>query len=140
MENIVNVYKNATEQLHKVVSQTPQRIKKLNELIQKADEETQDLLHLAELETFNASEGYYITKQISNVRRKRRKYKDELDALLELRKIANNNSKLEAHVNLLSKSIKEEDQKKAKRKYNVRVRTDLAKRFERIHAKEGKVQ
>src|SRR5690606_10588129 len=120
----VEIYKSAVKQLQQVVSQTPQRIKKLHELIQRADWEEQDLLHLAELENFNAAEGYYITKQISQVRKRRRAYKDELTVLDELRKIANNNSKLEAHVNLLGKSINSDIKKKEERKYNIRVRKD----------------
>lgn len=64
MQNIVDVYKNATEQLQQVVSQTPQRIKQLHEIVQRSDWEEQDLLHLAELDTFSASEGYKLAKQI----------------------------------------------------------------------------
>ncbi|MGG0667886.1 hypothetical protein ABE073_05070 [Lederbergia citrisecunda] len=140
MESIVDVYKTATEQLQVVVSQTPQRIKKLNELIQRADWEEQDILHLAELENFNASQGYSIAEQIKKVRNKRRKYKDELEALSALHRVANNNSKLESHVSQLAKSIKEDNERKEKRKYNVKVRTDLTSRFERIHVREGKLK
>lgn len=138
MDNIVETYKEATQQLHKVISQTPQRVKQLHDLVQRSDWEEQDLLHLAELGNFNAAEGYYITKQISNVRKKRRKYKDELEALSELRKVINNNSKLQVHMDTLSKSLKSDVEKKSKRKYNIRVRKDLAQRFERIHEREGK--
>ena len=136
----VEIYKSAVKQLQQVVSQTPQRIKKLHELIQRADWEEQDILHLVELESFNAFQGYDIAAKLQKVRRKRREYKDELEALIELRKAINNNSKLENHVSTLSKVIDDDKKKKEKRKYNVRVRTDLAKRFERIHAKEGKFQ
>lgn len=138
MENIVDVYKNATEQLQKVVSQTPQRIKKLNEMIQKADWEEQDILHLIELENFNAFQGYDMAEKLQKVRKKRRKYKDELEALSALNRVANNNSKLESHVNLLSKSLKEDEEKKEKRKYNVRIRTDLSERFERAQTRKRK--
>lgn len=136
--DIVNTYKEATKQLQSVISQTPERVRKLHELVQRADWEEQDLLHLAELGKFNAAEGYYITKQISNVRKKRRKYKDELEALSELRKVINNNSKLEVHMNTLNKSLKSDEEKKNKRRYNIRVRQDLLQRFERIN--EGKVK
>lgn len=132
MEDFVEVYKNATSQLQKAVAQTPQRIKKLNELISKSDLEEQDLLHLAEFENFNASQGYDITKKIKAVRTKRRKYKDELEILSELKKVANNNSKLEGHVNTLSKSLKDKSDKLSNRKYQVKVRTDLYNRFARI--------
>lgn len=137
MTNIVDVYKNATEQLQQVVSQTPQRIKKLHELIQRADWEEQDILHLAEFENFNASQGYKIAEQIKKVRNKRRQYKDELEALTALQRVANNNSKPASHVSQLAKSLKEDDEKKAKRKYHVRIRQDFAPRFERAQAKSG---
>ena len=138
MSNIVDDYRNATKKLQLAVSQTPQRIAELNKVIQRADWEEQDLLHLAELDNFNASEGYKIAKMIQKARLKRRDAKDELDELQGIKKIMNNNSKFEAHVNLLNKNTEDEDNKKAKRKYNVRVRTDLSKRFEKISSIQGK--
>ncbi|MEK4025295.1 hypothetical protein [Sporosarcina sp. FSL W7-1283] len=133
--DMVEVYRNATEQLQQVVSQTPQRIKKLQDLIQQTEWEQQDLLHLAELDVFSASQGYDIARQIKKVRLKRRAYKDELEALLELRKVCNNNSKLEAHVSQMDKKLKEDEQKKEKRGYHPRVRSDLQSTFQKIHNK-----
>lgn len=130
MDNIVDVYRNATSQLQKVVEQTPQRIKQLHSVVQRTDLEEQDLLHLAEFETFNAAEGYYITQQIKKVRQKRRKAKEEIEALNSIRVLMNNNSKFDVHVNGLCKSIGIRSE--TTKTYKVRVRTDLIKRFERI--------
>jgi len=131
MQNIVDVYKNATEQLQQVVSQTPQRIKQLHEIVQRSDWEEQDLLHLAELDTFSASEGYKLAKQIQKVRQRRRQAKDELEALNGIKAIMNNNSKFESHVAGIKKDM--DTRAGRKKKYHVRVRTDLAKRFEKLN-------
>lgn len=138
MNDIVGVYKKASEQLQQVVSQTPQRLKQLHEAVQRADLEEQDLLHLAEFESFNAAEGYYITKQIQKVRKKRRRAKEEIEALKQINTVMNNNSKFEAHINGMCKSFKNREEKK--KVYVARVRTDLNERFKRIDQKSGAVE
>lgn len=130
MNDFVSVYQNATSQLKHVVTETPKRIKELEKIIKRCELETQDILHLAELESFNACQGFDIAKNIQKVRQKRRKAKDELQALSDLRAIMNNNSKFEAHVNGLDNSLKNLDKPRI---YNLRVRTDLSSRFERIY-------
>lgn len=133
MQNLVDVYEKATAQLQTVVSQTPSRIKKLNEIVSKADLEIMDLLHLAELETFNAAEGYFIAVQIKKARLKRREAKDEIDFLSNLKSVANNNSKFEAHAQGIQKSIVNTRDSKSKRKYQPRVRYDLIERFNKCN-------
>lgn len=133
MQNLVDVYEKATAQLQTVVSQTPSRIKKLNEVVSKADLEIMDLLHLAELESFNAAEGYYIAQKIKKARLKRRAAKDEIDFLLDLKNLSNNNSKFEVHIQGMQKSIKNIRDSKSKRQYTPRVRSDLVERFNKCN-------
>lgn len=133
MQNLVDVYEKATAQLHTVVSQTPIQIKKLHDVVKNADLEIQDLLHLAELETFNAAEGYFIAQQIKKARLKRRKAKDEIDTLQSINKIINQNSKLEPHVAGIQNSIKQTTSQKSRRSYTARVRSDLTERFNKCN-------
>ncbi|WP_144509844.1 hypothetical protein [Bacillus sp. FJAT-22090] len=133
MQNLVEVYQKATQQLQQVVSQTPERIKVLNEIISRADLEVQDLLHLAELDTFNAAEGYHIANQIKKARVKRRQAKDEMDMLSSIKAIINQNSKLEPHVQGIQKSISTHVGQKSRRTYTARVRTDLMVRFNKCN-------
>ena len=133
LQNIVEVYQTATSQLRAVVEETPVRLKQLHEVVSKADMEVQDLLHLAELETFNAAEGYFIANQIKKAREKRRKAKDEIDMLQSISKVINQNSKFAPHVTGIQNSIKQIETVKTKRTYTARVRTDLSERFNKCN-------
>jgi hypothetical protein len=54
---------------------------RLYKVVHDTDLETCDLLHKIELSNFNAAEGYYLSKQLQEVRQKRRDAKDELETL-----------------------------------------------------------
>lgn len=133
MQNVVEVFQKATKGLAEVIENLPVRIEELNKTVSRCDGELNDLQHLAELENFNASQGFYIAKQIQKASRKRRAAKDELEVLFAIKSVVNNNSKFDAHVVGLQKKFTEEDAKRSKRKYNVRVRTDLRDRFEKCN-------
>lgn len=133
MQNLVEIYQSATEQLQKVVSQTPTQIKKLHEAVSRADLEIQDLLHLAEMENFNASQGYNLAIQLKKARLKRRNAKDEIDMLQSISKVINQNSKFEPHVSGIQKSIQSINEVRGKRKYHARVRSDLIERFNKCN-------
>lgn len=127
--NVVEMFHKATESMSTVMENLPNRIDELNKLVSKCDGELNDLTHLAELENFNAAEGYFIAKQIQKATRKRRSAKDELDVLFAIKKIANNNSKFDAHVNGLKICMRDQERTRNARTYSVRVRTDLRERF-----------
>lgn len=63
--------------------------------IRKADQETQDILHEIELTRFNAYEGYELTKKLQEVRQRRRRLKNEKEALKDIKEFYDNNKKLE---------------------------------------------
>ena len=133
MQNLVEVYQKATSQLQQVVSQTPSQLKKLHEVVSRADLEIQDLLHLAEFENFNAAEGYYITSQLKKARLKRRRAKEQIEELQSISKVLNQNSKFEPHIAAIQKSIATTSSVKQKRTYTPRVRTDLSDRFNKCN-------
>lgn len=137
MDDLVKIYQEATARLQNAVIETPARIKMLNEIISKADLEIQDLLHLVELGKFNAAEGYSIAHQIKEARIKRRKAKDEVETLFNIKAVINQNSKFEPHVLSIHKTIERTIKQKSERKYNVRVRTDLTARFNQLQNKRG---
>jgi Mg2+ and Co2+ transporter CorA len=56
--------------------------------IQDADMQQQDLLHRLEFDTFNASEGYQLAKKLQEVRRLRRELKNDQELLKPLRDFA----------------------------------------------------
>jgi hypothetical protein len=129
MQNVVEVFQRATNGLADVIENLPVRIEELNKTVSKCDGELNDLQHLAELENFNASQGFYIAKQIQKASRKRRAAKDELEVLFGIRTIMNNNSKFDAHINGIKISMRDQERKRTARTYKVRVRTDLNERF-----------
>ncbi|WP_077325731.1 hypothetical protein [Virgibacillus siamensis] len=97
--------------------------------IKRLDQETQDLLHLAELTNFNAFEGYSIAKEIQSVRQARRQLKDENEMLVELHSIM---KELQPYLKDLNKSlgnIRQIKKKHAVRTYRCRERKDLQGRI-----------
>lgn len=129
VQNVVEVFQRATNGLADVIENLPVRIEELNKAVSKCDGELNDLQHLAELENFNASQGFNIAKQIQKASRKRRAAKDELEVLFGIKAIINNNSKFDAHVNGIKTSMRDQERKRTARTYTVRVRTDLKERF-----------
>lgn len=53
----------------------------LTDMVRKADLETSDIMHYLEFNKLSASEGYKISKQLTEIRQRRRKYKDMLGLL-----------------------------------------------------------
>jgi len=129
MQNVVQVFQKATNGLSEVIENLPKRMAELTKTVSKCDGELNDLQHLAELENFNASQGFYIAKQIQIASRKRRAAKDEIEVLNGIKTIMNNNSKFDAHINGLKISMRDQERKRTARTYTVRVRTDLKDRF-----------
>lgn len=138
MVSVIEEFHNATLSIGRVVEGIPSRMKELNTLETRYNNEILDLEHLAEFETFNAAEGFYIAKQIQKARKKRRSTKDEIEVLMEIKKVANCNSKLDNHMKGLDKQISELIKRQETRKYSARVRTDLQSRFVKCESKRLK--
>lgn len=108
-------------------------VPKLFELVQKefhkVNDETQDLLHVLELGKLNAIEMSKITRQLKEVRQKRRELKDELEILYEVRNFATGNVN-EHEINTIIGKVRSIHEKRQRRTYTMRVRTDLQKLVE----------
>lgn len=72
-----------------------ERKKELKDAIDEADKRQTDLLHEIENNNFSASEGYCKAKELQELRRQRRKLKNEYAVLEPLYTYLNNNKKLE---------------------------------------------
>lgn len=57
------------------------------EAVDKADKETLDLLHTIEFEKFDVVKGYRLVKQLQNIRKVRRQYKDNLKLIAAIEKL-----------------------------------------------------
>jgi len=72
-KQLVQIYEEIKQEYNNIVKETS-----------KTDLMIQDMLHNIEFNTFNASQGYKLAKQIKDIRVERRKYKEELEAMLSL--------------------------------------------------------
>lgn len=115
--------------LRDAIKDIPRRYDHNETMMNKLNSETQDLLHTAELTTFNACEGYRISKDIQKVRQERRRHKNENDLLIHLNDVI---KKMQPHLKELNKAIgniRSEKQRHEKRTYKCRVRKDLQNKF-----------
>lgn len=90
----------------------------------KTNDETQDILHVLELGKLNAIEMSKITRQLKEVRQRRRKLKDELEILYEIRNFAFGDIN-EHEINKLIGTVRKINDRHENRKYTMRVRSDL---------------
>lgn len=66
-------------QIIEIVDQANSEYRALSGQLSSLDLETQDLLHFLENETFNVVRGYYLAKQLKDIRIKRRAIKKDLE-------------------------------------------------------------
>lgn len=111
------------------IQNLPKEIQHLEEEVKKLSNERQDLLHYAELCSFNACDGYKIAKEIQVVSRNRREAKDKLEVMQGA--WSKLNGKL-GNTNVLNEAIGDVRkilQNKQNRYYKPRVRVDLESRI-----------
>lgn len=128
--DLIETYRNAAQDLHDAIMKTNDRVGELGELIKLSDHEEGDLLHLIEMESFNAFQGYDLSDQLKKTRLRRRKYKDEYEYLTQVRKTFKNNYKLELHTHSIIESLAKTDSKMETRGYRMRTRFDLQQRVD----------
>ncbi len=107
----------------------PGQLQFLTQELKSLEDESQDLLHYAELGRFNASEGYSIASELKRVRQERRRVKN----LLELAQAVSNriDGKFK-HVSVLNKAlgdVRHVINKQNRRYYHPRVREDLKEKI-----------
>lgn len=125
----------AAKELQEIMHHVPEQIKRLQVEIQLCEQETQDLLHLIELSNFHASEGYRLSKDLQITRKKRRQFKDELDALKSIFDRTSTDRALSEQFNVLRGVIEHRKINVKARSYKPRIRTDLTEKFNRCKHK-----
>lgn len=104
----------------------PKMIQRLEGELKKLEQESQDYLHLIEMTSFSAFQGFKYAKELQNVRRQRREIKDDLEQLYvikELNSVAVKPS--EKNVNKAIGEIRKIKRNQETRSYRMRIREDL---------------
>lgn len=104
----------------------------LDEGIHNADIETSDFLHSVELSQFNAEEKVDIFNKISEIRQRRRSYKERIEYLRELDIFMNNSQNILNKINTLRGQLKRIREKQRTARFYTRIRTDI-KEDDRVH-------
>jgi hypothetical protein len=93
--------------------------------IGKADSETQDLLHEAELSKMNASEGFTLAAKLQEVRQRRRRNKNEQEALKPLKEWSDKHKQTAIDLYKVLTAMQRVLETQQARQYHPRIRTDL---------------
>ena len=97
----------------------------LKQDLQRVGSERQDLLHALELGRLNAVQRTKLVNELKEVQIKRRKIKDELEMLDEIKRFASTVRLKERQINETIERIKRIEERHKTRTYTMRVRTDL---------------
>jgi hypothetical protein len=110
-----------------VFTEVIQRYEADQKLLQRLDDETQDLLHEIEIsKPKNARDGYLIYKDLKDVRIRRREVKDELAQLAELYDFCTKNSNgIKSRLQQIESSYVKTINKQRIREYFPRQRNNL---------------
>lgn len=125
-------FKETVVKLDSLVKGIHKKVKSLENELDVCDKESQDILHMIELSNFHASKGYNLAKDLQVVRKKRRRVKDELDALSAIKKTLNVHRPIPHQAQVLASIVGEKDKKMKNRSYTPRVRLDMAEEFEKL--------
>lgn len=90
------------------------------------EQETQDLLHEIELTKFDACRGYYLCKQLQEVRQRRRQIKETIEVNSHLRDFIDCNKQLKISLYKVLTSMERTSENQSQRMYTPRVRMDLS--------------
>lgn len=103
----------------------PKRLELNQEELKKIDSEIQDILHVIELTSFNASDGYKWAKELQRLRKARRMLKDELEQLEKIKDFLNFPKPTEKVINKTIGELRTIESRKENRTYHMRMRKDL---------------
>lgn len=120
---------NDTEQtamaLRAIITEIPKMFEFNSQGINICEKETQDLLHLIELTSFDACKGYKLSKDIQDVRIRRRELKDQNEVLEPLVELTRRMKTFENEINKCIGEIRRIKKRHEMRSYKMRVREDL---------------
>lgn len=108
-----------------VLIEYPKKYEELKQELQIVGSERQDLLHALELGRLNAVQRTKLVNELKEVQIKRRKIKDELEMLDEIKRFASTVKLKERQINETIERIKRIEERHKTRTYTMRVRTDL---------------
>lgn len=103
----------------------PQRYEQNQEELRKVEAEIQDVLHIIELTTFNASDGYKWAKELQRLRKVRRDLKNELEELEKVKEFASFQRPTEKNISKIIGDIRHIENRQSNRKYSMRMRKEL---------------
>lgn len=122
-----------TKELHAKFENVPKQIRILRLEHQLCDQEISDILHCIEFSTFNAAEGYKLSRELQITLEKRREIKNELTSLCELKQTLNANDSIKERIVRINKKISKRNKVILSKKYTPRVRIDLQERFDKCY-------
>lgn len=102
--------------IEQAIAESEVEYKKLYKQARDIDLEIMDILHIIELGTYNAAQGYKLTSKLKELRKKRRILKDELSIYQSIRINFNNKN-----CNRASQESKKAEQTLENRTYSFRV-------------------
>lgn len=108
-----------------VLVEYPQKYEKLKQDLQIISSERQDILHALELGKLDAIQRTKLVNDLKVVQNRRRKIKDELEVLDEIKRFTSTLRLKERQINETIERIKSIKERQEKRTYTMRVRTDL---------------
>ena len=103
----------------------PQKYEELKQELMIIGSERQDLLHALEFGRLNAIQRTKLVNELKEVQMKRRKIKDELEILDEIKRFASIVRLKERDIKTTIERIKSIKERHKTRTYTMRVRTDL---------------
>ena len=124
-----------TEKGEKIISDIENFVNLINEIEtkmntlceeeRKINDEINDILHEIEFSIFDASGGYMLSKELKNLRSKRREIKKEKELLSHVQQFYNNNKNLPITLFKTLSTVKKAHKTQQERKYYPRSRYDL---------------
>lgn len=126
----------AVNQLNYFFENLPKQIERLEKEVKECNLETSDILHLIELDNFNASDGYKHARDLQITRQKRRECKDELESLTELYEKMKTGRPIQHQMVAIDKLTKHRKHVLKSRTYTPRVRSDLKNKFVECNKKK----
>jgi hypothetical protein len=121
----VSEFESALQSVRDIFVNYPKRVITNKEELVKIDNEIQDILHLIEMTSFSASDGYKYAKDLQRLRLARRKVKDDLELLAPIEEFLTFAKPTEKIINTTLGKVRSVQGLHKTRVYKMRVRTGL---------------
>ncbi|WP_162632643.1 hypothetical protein [Paraliobacillus zengyii] len=125
MDDLFTDVEQTAVMIRNAVRDVPDRMNENKRELDLINQEIQDLLHVIEFSSFNASDGYRLSKELKIAREKRRKLKNDLELLEPLTTVLKKFRNNLQEVNKVVGDIRKAKALQQSRVYKCRVREDL---------------